>query len=258
MCPTDMATLDEIFASGGPEVIIRTLELNCPAWDEPVLICTGFKDQLLGTEDGRLLLFTAANIGITLPKKNNKGNQALAFSVDNTTGEPQRKVDQARDQRARITATYRTYTSGNKQSPSAKPYTMTLQTDSIQGNVAQLQCGFFDMIGIAWPRVVYTLNQYPSSGRVHLARQQLERFVDCVFWIAQDISLEGNILATLPRALATRPSTQPQPIMCSHCGAANDGSMTPDMMKTAKPTELPARPIAKNETPQRWRAPLGR
>lgn len=157
-----MATLDEIFASGGSEVIIRTLELSCAAWQTPVLICNGFKDQQLVTEDGRTLIFTAANIGITLPKKNNKGNQALAFSVDNTTGEPQQKVDQAREVRAKITATYRTYASGNKLAPAEKPYTMTLQTDSIQGNVAQLQCGFFDMIGVAWPRLLYTLNQYPA------------------------------------------------------------------------------------------------
>lgn len=157
-----MATLDEIFASGGAEWIIRTLELRCPAWSAPVLICNGFKDQTVVTEDGRTLTFVAANIGITLPKKNNKGNQALAFSVDNTTGEPQTKVDQARDQRSKITGTYRTYASGNKLAPSDRPYTMTVQSDSIQGNVAQLQCGFFDMIGVAWPRLVYTLNQYPA------------------------------------------------------------------------------------------------
>jgi len=157
-----MAVLAEILASGGSEWIIRTLELHCAAWDSPVLICNGFKDQTVVTEDGRTLTFVAANIGIALPKKNNKGNQALAFSVDNTTGEPQRKVDQARAAKARIVAISRVYSSGNKLAPAEKPYRVTVQSDSIQGNVAQLQCGFFDMIGVAWPRLVYTLNHYPA------------------------------------------------------------------------------------------------
>lgn len=157
-----MSQLEEVFASGGTDVIIRTLELTSPGWAEPVLICNGFTDQLLGTEDGRSLLFTAANIGIELPKVNNKGNQALAFSVDNTTGEPQRKADEALAARARVTAVYRTYLSSNKSVPAERPYTLTVQSDSIQGNQAQLQCGYFDMIGVAWPRVLYTLRDFPA------------------------------------------------------------------------------------------------
>lgn len=157
-----MSQLEEVFASGGTDIIIRTLELNSPGWDGPVLICNGFEDQTLTTEDGRTLLFTAANIGIDLPKVNNKGNQALAFTVDNTTGEPQRKADEALAARARVTAVYRTYLSSNKSVPAERPYTLTVQSDSIQGNQAQLQCGYFDMIGVAWPRVLYTLQNFPA------------------------------------------------------------------------------------------------
>lgn len=157
-----MSQLEEVFASGGTDVIIRTLELTSPGWPAPILICNGFTDQLLGTEDGRTLLFTGANIGIELPKVNNKGNQALAFSVDNTTGEPQRNADEALAARARVTAVYRTYLSSNKSVPAERPYTLTVQSDEIEGNVAQLQCGYFDLIGVAWPRVLYTLRTFPS------------------------------------------------------------------------------------------------
>lgn len=157
-----MSTLEEVFASGGTDIIIRTLELTSAAWDEPVLICNGFIDQVLTTEDGRTLTFIAANIDITLPKKNNKGNQVLAFSVDNTTGEVQQKADAALEANARVTAVYRTYLKSNKSAPSEKPYQLTLQSDSIQGNVAQLQAGYFDMIGVAWPRRLYTLQQFPA------------------------------------------------------------------------------------------------
>lgn len=157
-----MSLLEEVFASGGTDVIIRTLELTSPGWPAPILISNGFTDQTLTTEDGRTLLFTAANIGIELPKVNNKGNQALAFSVDNTTGEPQRNADEALAARVRVTAVYRTYLSSNKSVPAERPYTLTVQSDEIEGNVAQLQCGYFDLIGVAWPRVLYTLRNFPA------------------------------------------------------------------------------------------------
>jgi hypothetical protein len=157
-----MSLLEEVFASGGTDVIIRTLELTSPGWPAPILICNGFTDQVLTTEDGRTLTFTAANIGIELPKVNNKGNQALAFTVDNTTGEPQHRADEALAARARVTAVYRTYLSSNKTVPAERPYTLTVQSDEIEGNTAQLQCGYFDMIGVAWPRVLYTLRDFPA------------------------------------------------------------------------------------------------
>lgn len=152
-----MSILDEVFASGGDDVIIRTLELTSPGWAEPVLICNGFKDQTCVTEDGRTLTFIAANIDIQLPKKNNKGNQTLTFAVDNTTGEPQRKADEALEARSKVTGVYRTYLASNKLAPSEKPYVLSVQSDSIEGNVAQLIMGFFNMIGVAWPRRLYTL-----------------------------------------------------------------------------------------------------
>lgn len=157
-----MTILEEVFASGGTDIIIRTLELTSPAWTDSVFICNGFTDQVLTTEDGRTITFIAANIDITLPKKNNKGNQVLAFAIDNTTGEPQQKADAALEADQRITAIYRTYLASNKTAPAEKPYVLTAQSDSIQGNVAQLQCGYFDMIGVAWPRRLYTLRDFPA------------------------------------------------------------------------------------------------
>lgn len=152
----------ETLASGGSTAIIRTLEITCSVWNAPVLICSGFRDQICGTEDGRLLTFIAANIGIALPQKNNKGNQALAFAVDNTTGEVQHKADQALDENARVVAIYRTYLSSDKSAPCARPYRMSVTSDSFQENVANLQCGFFDLIGVAWPRDSGTVSFFPG------------------------------------------------------------------------------------------------
>lgn len=142
--------------------IIRTLELTCPAWDAPVYICTGFEDVTAVTEDARTITFIGANIDIALAAKNNKGNQTLAFAVDNTTGEVTQRVDQAIDGNARVTITYRTYLSGNLTAPAEKPYVLSLLSGTLQGVEAQLQTGFFNMIGVAWPRALYNVNEYPA------------------------------------------------------------------------------------------------
>lgn len=163
---TESAILEQIYreavASGGKEAFVRTLEITCPAWSAPVLICNGFKDRICGTEDGRLLVFTAANIGIALPQNNNKGNQALAFGVDNTTGEVMQRADEALDANARVTATYRVYLASDLSAPCEKPYRMSVDSDSFEQSQATLQCGFFDLIGTAWPRDLYTTRFVPG------------------------------------------------------------------------------------------------
>lgn len=158
------AILAEVNAGANERLdcIIRTLELTSSAWAEPVFICTGFDDVTAITEDDRTVTFIGANIDIALAAKNNKGNQTLAFAVDNTTGEASRLIDRAIEVNARVTAIYRTYLSGNLLAPAEKPYILTLLGGSIQGQQAQLDTGYFNMIGVAWPRALYTVNYAPG------------------------------------------------------------------------------------------------
>lgn len=144
------------------DAIIRTLELTCSAWDAPVFICNGFDDVTAATEDSRTVTFVAANIDIALAAKNNKGNQTLAFAVDNTTGEVTKKVDLAIASKARVTAIYRTYLNTNLSAPAEKPYVLTVLGGTLQGQEAQLETGYFNMIGVAWPRALYTVNFAPA------------------------------------------------------------------------------------------------
>lgn len=157
-----MTILEEVNASGGDDVIIRTLEIISDAWEDPILLATGFTDQVCTTEDGRTLTFRGVNMSITLPKKNNKGNQTLAFSVDNTTGEVSRFVDAAVEANARATVIYRTYLSSNKSAPQEKPYRLVVLSGELQGIVANLQCGYFNPIGTAWPRRFLTADYAPG------------------------------------------------------------------------------------------------
>lgn len=142
--------------------IIRTLELVSDAWEDSIFICTGFEDITAVTEDARTVTFIGANIDIALAAKNNKGNQTLAFAVDNTTGEASRVIDLAIEANARVTAIYRTYLNTNLTAPAEKPYVLTLLSGSIQGQEAQLDTGYFNMIGVAWPRALYTTTFAPA------------------------------------------------------------------------------------------------
>lgn len=157
-----MTILEEVNASGGDDVIIRTLEITSEAWAEPILLATGFSEQICTTEDGRILAFQGVNMSITLPKKNNKGNQTLAFAVDNTTGEVSRYVDSAVEANARATVIYRTYLSSNKSAPQEKPYRLVVLSGDLQGIIANLQCGYFNPIGTAWPRRILTAGYAPG------------------------------------------------------------------------------------------------
>lgn len=155
-------TLLEVNASVGNNYIIRTLELTCDAWDSPVLICNGYEDQTVTDENGRVLTFTAANIGIELAAKNNKGNQALAFGVADGSGEVNRRTDTATEARVRVNAIYRTFLEHNTSAPQETPWHLTVAAVNMKGVIAQLQAIFFNMLGVAWPRNLYTTNVAPG------------------------------------------------------------------------------------------------
>lgn len=156
-----MTILNQVYASGG-DCIISTLELSCPAWDAPVLICNGFENQTCATEDFRTLVFIAAGIDVALPKKSNTGGQTLTFAIDNVTGEAQQKIDKALDDEQRITATYRMFLESDKSTPAEPPYKMTVLGGTMQGAGVQIQCGFFDLINTKWPRELYTTDFAPG------------------------------------------------------------------------------------------------
>jgi hypothetical protein len=153
--------LNQVYASGG-DCIISTLELTCPAWSAPVLICQGFEDQTCITEDARTLTFSASGIDIALPKKGNSAGQSLTFAIDNVTGEAQAKIDQALEAEQRISMTYRMFLASDKSAPAEPPYFMTVSGGTMQGSGVQIQAGFFDLINTKWPRELYTTKFAPG------------------------------------------------------------------------------------------------
>jgi len=157
-----MTILNDYYASGGNDLRLFTLELTCPAWTAPILICNGFTDQTCVTEDLRTLTFIAAAIDVALPKKDSRGAQSMTIAIDNVNGEAQSKIDEAMTAEARVSAVLRTYLLSDLSAPAESPYRMTVQDGSIEQLAVQLQAGFFDLINVAWPRLLYTTENAPG------------------------------------------------------------------------------------------------
>lgn len=157
-----MTILESVFASGGKDVVIPTLELTCSAWDASVLICNGFENHTCVTEDDRTLTFIAAGIDVALPKRDTSGTQVLTFAIDNVTGEAQRLIDAALDAGAMIHLTFRHYLASDKSAPAARPLRFVVRDGSMQGSAVQLNAAFFDLINTAWPRNFYTADFAPG------------------------------------------------------------------------------------------------
>jgi branched-chain amino acid transport system permease protein len=62
-----MTIIEQVYASAGPDVIIIALELTCPAWAEPIRICSGFADPIrIKQQAFGLSIATAALAGALL------------------------------------------------------------------------------------------------------------------------------------------------------------------------------------------------
>lgn len=151
-----MTVLERVFASGGTEVVIPTLEITCTAWSAPLLLCNGWEDHTCTTEDGRVLTFLASGIQVALPKRNTSGTQMLTFGIDNVSGQAQQLIDQALEAGERIHLTYRHYLSSDKSAPAEPPLRFVVRDGVMEGSAVQVNAAFYDSINTAWPRVFYT------------------------------------------------------------------------------------------------------
>lgn len=157
-----MTILERVFASGGTEVVIPTLEITCSAWAAPILLCNGYENHTCTTEDARTLTFQAAAIGVALPKRDTSGTQKLTFGIDNVTGEAQRLIDQALEAGEMVHLTFRHYLSTDKSAPAENPLKFVIKGGEMEGSLLQVVAAFFDMINTAWPRAFYTADFAPG------------------------------------------------------------------------------------------------
>lgn len=157
-----MTILERVFASGGTEVVIPTIELSCVAWAAPIALCNGYEDHVCITEDARTLTFLASGIAVALPKRDTSGTQKLTFGIDNVTGEAQQLIDQALDAGELVHLTFRHYLSTDKTAPAEPPLKFVVKGGEMEGSTLRVTAAFFDLINVAWPRNFYTADFAPG------------------------------------------------------------------------------------------------
>lgn len=156
-----MTILKTVYASApDDELILITLEIRLSPTDV-VRVVQGFENHMLGV-DGVYQEFTAAAISVALPSSNTSGQQTLRFSIGGINSLIQRHVDAALESSTPITLIYREYLESDKSAPARQPYIMTISGIQLEGDEAQLEASYWDILNYSWPRQRYTEETAPG------------------------------------------------------------------------------------------------
>lgn len=156
-----MTILKTVYASApDDELILITLELRLSA-DHVLRVVQGFENQTLAV-DGVYHEFTAAAISVALPSSNTSGQQSLRFSIGGINNIVQRYVDEALENKTPITLIYREYLESDKSAPARQPYVMVMSGIQLEGDEAQFEASYWDILNYAWPRQRYTEETAPG------------------------------------------------------------------------------------------------
>lgn len=156
-----MTILQVVYASApSDEILLPTLEIQIPG-REPIRVVNGFEDQWLGV-DGELVLFQACAMSIALPKKDTSGRQALTFGIGNVNGQLQEYIDAALEAGQPVPLIYREYLASDKSAPASRPHVLTMGGGVLEGDTAQFEAAYYDLLNAAWPRERYTAENAPG------------------------------------------------------------------------------------------------
>ena len=156
-----MTILKTVYASApDDELILITLEIRLSPTDV-VRVVQGFENHMLGV-DGVYQEFTAAAISVALPSSNTSGQQSLRFSIGGINSLIQRHLDAALESSTPITLIYREYLESDKSAPARQPYIMTISGIQLEGDEAQLEASYWDILNYSWPRQRYTEETAPG------------------------------------------------------------------------------------------------
>ncbi len=155
-----MSLIEECYASA-KGTFVDTIEAVPIGSSYRYTYCSGYTDRTCVTEDGRTITFTALAMDSALPKNDNSGFQSIVLGLDNTTGEVQESVEEAKSLGQRVAITVRRYLLEDLSFP-AERYRMTVLSRDYEDDIAKLTCGFFDLLNTIGNRSVLTANLAPG------------------------------------------------------------------------------------------------
>lgn len=156
-----MSILARLYAEGGNEVILNTLEITCAAWEEPIVLVRDYVDHVITTENGRTLTAVASGMQVALPKRDASAAQKLTFAIDGVRSEATKLMRDAHNSGEIIQLTLRVYTSNDLTEPAETPITFSVDAIRIAGTRIDLTAALFDMIDMRWPREVFNSQTAP-------------------------------------------------------------------------------------------------
>ncbi len=155
--------LNEYWCSGSSaQVWLQTLELTNSGWVEPILLCQGFEDMTCTDENGRTVTYLASGMDIALPKSDGSARQDLTFGLDNVGRAAQQLLTAAIDAQTEVVLIRRSYLWPNLSAPAESPSVMTVIGAAFDATAAQIKAGLLDLLNTAWPRLTYTLDDFPG------------------------------------------------------------------------------------------------
>ena len=155
-----MTILNRLYASGGPERIIYTLEVTDGT--DVIRMTPGWEDVTAGIEGGTLVTFTAVGIDIGLPAKNEDGTQDVTFGLSNITGAVSAYLRERITSSTRMMVKLRIYTSDDLSAPAKPADVFEVKGGSWSALQAEITAGYFDILNTNWPRRVFTFNEFPG------------------------------------------------------------------------------------------------
>ena len=156
--------IKEAYASAPADVVIyHTLEINHPAFSEPIYVVRDYQDLNANLEDGTPVTFLRFAFNLVKPEVSATGVPQCTVEIDNVSRDILANVQLAMGSTALITMTYREYISTDLSGPQNDP-PMTMVLSNIQADVFKVRAtaSFGDLNNKRFPNEEYTAERFPG------------------------------------------------------------------------------------------------
>jgi len=156
--------LAKVYSSGGPSIILETLELNHHAFPNILRIVRDHIDHEFGLEDGGpTVTFFSKSFSVVQPKKTDKGIQTLKIQIDDVDRNIVDLMEATQDgTNTPIDVTYRVYLSTAKTEPQDTPIKLSLFNVTITNGKATGTARRDDIINRKFPSILYNREVFIS------------------------------------------------------------------------------------------------
>lgn len=146
------------------DVVLQTLQLDHPAFTEPLYLVNDYSSLTATLEDGvTTVTFVAFGFDFRLPDVQQAQSPEVEFSIDNISREVLAYIDLASQSQALATLTYRQYLAGDLSGPcNDPPLVMTVTSVTADVFRIRLQAGFENFANVRFPREDYTAARFPG------------------------------------------------------------------------------------------------